>query len=243
MHISFLFKELITCGAVLSTFELVQALRKLDGVDADIVSEHENPDLQLYFDITPVKTPAKESITITCTPTIHEADYAYVRTFDDRWKHFKGQTIAVSPEISKWLTANMTIGNGVHERFYDRHIKRDIAILIEGNDEPNKNIDETVRIAKGIQEEKGLNKKIVWFGRKTRKIPGVINIDSPSITEIPELYNRARVFIKMSIQEGWCRPVQEASACGCVLIAKEEWLRPIVSWDSIAKKLNDYLQA
>lgn len=232
--ISFLFKEVITCGAVLSTFELVQALRSL-GHNAYIISKHRNPELENYFNITVFPEPVGTKI--TCTPRL-VGDYAYVRTKDGRWLNHKEPKIAVSQWIADWVGTETVIGNGTHKRFTNYNLKRDIDILIEGNDEKNKNIEETIEEAR--KRTKG---KIVWFGRQTKKMPEVENISSPGLDEIVTLYNRSKVFLKMSKEEGWGRPVAEARACGCKVINLSGGNKDIelVSWDSIAKKLIKYL--
>lgn len=230
---SFLFKELITCGAVLSTFELVEELRK-QGKEANIVSSHTNRVLSDYFKIEPL-TEAR-GIKIAVSPKC-VGEYAYVRTRDGRWLNHQCPKIAVSKFIAEYIGADVIIGNGTHERFKDLGLKRDIDVLIEGNDEDNKNIDETIR------EAKKLGKKIVWFGRQTREVEGVENISNPSIEEIPILYNRAKVFLKKSKCEGWGRPIAEATACGCKVINLSGGNKKIKvePWSKIAKQLINYL--
>lgn len=243
--ISFLLKELITCGAVLSTFELVEALREL-GHEANIVSDYNNPELEDYFGITPIKRSSKDAITIAVHPMCC-ADYAYVRTKDGRWQWHKtkngrkAKKIAVSDWIADWLTdighePIATIGNGTHRRFRDLKIKRDIDVLVEGNYEYNKNINDTINEARRYSP----NGRIVWFGRQTKPFVGVETIESPPLQEIPRLYNRAKKFLKMSLEEGWGRPVAEAKKCGVPKIINHSGGNKnvkIVSWKSIAKEL------
>jgi len=202
--ISFLFKEIITCGAVLSTFELVQALRRL-GQEAHIVSQYNNPELEEYFGIQPIRAPV--GITVAVSP-LCPGEWAYVRTKDERWKKHPGKKIAVSKWIADWIETDIIIGNGTHERFHDMKLERDINVLIEGNYEPNKNIDKTLERARDI------GGKIVWFGRRTVDTPWVECLSSPRLLDIPILYNRSRTFLKASKEEGWGRPIAEAKACG-----------------------------
>jgi glycosyltransferase involved in cell wall biosynthesis len=231
--ITFRFTEIITCGAVLSGFELCEAINRL-GYKCYVESSHNNEELEKYFKIKPIRKP--KGITITFTPKL-TGDYAYIRTEDERWKSHKEKKIAVSEYIAKWIDCDIIIGNGTHQRFKDLKIERDIDILVEGNDEPNKNIGETIEVAKQI------GNKIVWFGRNTRRIDGVQSISSPSIEKIPELYNRSKTLLKMSGSEGWGRPVAEAMACGCNVINGSGGNRDIkiVKWKKIAKQLLHYL--
>ena len=230
--IDFLFDELITCGCTLSAFELCEALRE-QGQECNIVSKHPNKELEDYFKIESVRK--KIGTTITFTPKL-VGDYAYVRTKDGRWLNHQEPIIAVSKYIKDWIGGSV-IGNGTHKRFKNLNIERDIDILIEGNHEPNKNIEET------IKEAKKLGKNIVWFGRHTIPVPGVHNITNPSIESIPQLYNRSKVLLKMSKNEGWSRPIAEATQCGCKVINKNGGNKEIeiVSWESIAKQLLEYL--
>jgi len=229
---NFLFTQLITCGAVLSAFELCEALRE-QGHDCNIVSQEPNKELEEYFKIKTLRK--SEGINITFTPRL-VGDYAYIRTKDGRWLNHKEPIIAVSKYIKNWIGGTV-IGNGTHKRFKNLNLKRDIDILIEGNHEPNKNIEET------IKEAKKLGNSICWFGRKTTPVEGVTCITHPSIESIPQLYNRSKILLKMSKNEGWCRPIAEATACGCKVINKNGGNKDIeiVSWDKIAKKLVDYL--
>ena len=231
--ISFLFDELILCGAVLSAFELCEALRELKK-ECYIVSRYDNPELEKYFNIKSIREP--KGTTITFTPKII-GDYAYVRTKDGRWLNHKEPKIAVSRWIADWIGGTV-IGNGTHKRFKNLNTKRDINILIEGNYEKNKNIDETIKKAKEM------GGKIVWFGRHTKRVDGVENISNPSLEEIPILYNRAKTLLKMSITEGWGRPIAEATACGCKVINLSGGNQDVKTqlWQDIAKKLLKYLK-
>jgi len=231
--INFLFDELIIGGAVLSAFELCQAIREYR--ECNIIAKFDNEELEEYFNIKRLGMSARPpGIDITFTPKL-KGDYAYIRTQDGRWLNHTEPVIAVSQFISDKFGGEV-IGNGTHERFSDIGLKRDIDVLIEGNFEDNKNILET------IEEAKKLGKKIVWFGRYTKDL-GIEHWSNPSLNEIVILYNRSKIFLKMSKVEGWNRPVAEATKCGCEVINKSGGNRdvPIVSWDSIAKELIEYL--
>jgi glycosyltransferase involved in cell wall biosynthesis len=241
MSVNFLLRELHSCGAVLSTFELVQALRKL-GYDANIVSHYRNKELESYFGILPTTDSRGGATNIAVSPGT-QAEYAYVRTRDDKWLSHSSRKIAVSRYIGDWLSGKghevvAVIGNGTHERFYDMQIERDIDVLIVGNLESNKNIGET------INEAKKLGNRIVWMGRDTNDRFGVETITSPTIQEIPKIYNRAKTFLSMSHDEGWGRPVAEATACGVPNVINRNGGNreiEIVTWESIAKKLIEIL--
>lgn len=227
--VSFLLVEVITCGAVLSTFELVQALKRL-GIDARIVSDYNNKELENYFGVTIEREP--KGITIAVSPKC-DGDWAYVRTRDDRWKTHKSKKIVVSKYLQDWLRDGIIIGNGTHKRFRDLGLERDIDVLICGNYEWNKAIDETLDRAKSHGE------KIVWFGRQTVPKTGVETISSPSIDEIVRLYNRTKCFISASKNEGWGRPIAEAMACGVPKIINENGGNreiEVVPWSNIANQ-------
>lgn len=126
------------------------------------------------------------------------------------------EILAVSKYAGDWLKRPYTlIPNGVHERFLkeDWPKERDIDVLIEGNDEPNKNIPYAISLAK----EAGAN-NIVWLGRDTRPVPGVHCITNPRQDEIPGLYARSKCFLKLSHSEGFCLPILEAFACGALVV-------------------------
>ena len=231
---SFLLVELITCGAVLSTFELVQALKR-EGVDARIVSPHNNRELEEYFGIT-VERESK-GITIAVSPKC-EGDYAYVRTRDERWKAHKSKKIVVSKYLQEWLGEGIIISNGTHERFYDMGLERDIDVLICGNDESNKNIQGTIERARVQCSVSGTSLLIVWFGRSVSSVQGVESIGSPRLEEISRLYNRAKCFVSASKDEEWGRPVAEAQACGVPKVINENGGNreiEVVPWSQIAK--------
>jgi len=84
----------------------------------------------------------------------------------------------------------------------------------------------------------------VWIGRNTRAIEGVENISSPSMDEIVDIYNRSKVLVSMSHNEGWGRPIAEATKCGCKIINKSGGNKDIklVTWDEIATQLYDFIK-
>ena len=122
------------------------------------------------------------------------------------------EIMAVSEYAGSWTGREFTIiPNGINDRFFTKlGLERDIDALIEGNDEPNKNIQHSIDLAKADG-----HKKIVWFGRTTHPIEGVECISSPDQEEIPKLYQRAKHFYKHSLSEGFCLPLAEAIVSGC----------------------------
>lgn len=230
MDVSFVCKELITCGAILSTFELVQALNIL-GIDARIVTDYNNKELEEYFGVR-IERETK-GVTIAVSPKC-EGEWAYVRTRDERWKTHKSKKIVVSKYLQDWIGDGIIIGNGTHERFYNMGLERDIDVLISGNYEQNKNIDET------IDRAKGYGKEIIWFGRQTVPKTGIETISSPSLDEIVRLYNRSLCFLSMSKDEGWGRPIAEAKACGVPRVINLNGGNSeveVVPWEKVAKQL------
>lgn len=126
------------------------------------------------------------------------------------------ESMAVSKYAGEWTGLKFAlIPNGVHERFLKQEWpeERDIDVLIEGNDEPNKNINYAI----GLAKEAGA-KKIVWLGRSTHPVNGVETIENPPQEDIPGIYARAKVFLKLSHSEGFCLPILEAMACGALVV-------------------------
>lgn len=160
-------------------------------------------------------------------------EWAYVRTRDDRWKEHKSKKLVVSEYLRDWLGDGIIISNGTHERFYDQHIERDIDVLVTGNNEHVKNIDETLARAKRLGE------RVVWFGRSVVPTAGIETVENPGLLEIPRLYNRAKCFLTMSRNEGWGRPVAEAMACGVPKIINENGGNrdiEVIKWEIVANK-------
>jgi len=134
-----------------------------------------------------------------------------------RTRQYHGwESMAVSKYAGEWTGLKFAlVPNGVHERFLNEtwRDERDIDVLIEGNDEHNKNISYAINLAK----EAGA-KKIVWLGRSTHSVPGVETITNPPQEEIPAIYARSKAFLKLSFSEGFCLPILEAMACGALVV-------------------------
>jgi hypothetical protein len=124
------------------------------------------------------------------------------------------EIIAVSKYSGDWTNRKYTlIPNGIHERFFINHnLERDIDALIEGNNDYKKGVKQAIQKAK----DDG-HKKILWFGSRTIPTQGVETISSPHQDEIPKLYQRAKHFYKYSQSEGFCLPLLEAMASGCII--------------------------
>jgi hypothetical protein len=240
MLIAYVNDALITCGGIITNFEHCRELRKR-GYDAFISANGRNPQLEKEYPDVPVYPITKlsqlqdEDVLIAnwwmqCDQLINykgkkfqfvqgndlkayigdELKAKCLKTRQDpRWK-----LIAVSQYAGEWTGREFQIvPNGISERFFIQHnLNRDIDALIEGNNEPNKNILYSINEAK-----KDGHKRIVWLGRETQPIAGVETITNPPQQEIPKIYQRAKHFYKHSLSEGFCLPILEAKASGCII--------------------------
>ena len=265
--IAYVGDALITCGGVITNFEHCRGLNKL-GYDAFVVANGDNeelrrryPDVNVYS-FQMLNSMTDEDIIVAnwwpqCEKLMKYKGRkiqfvqgndlkAYVGTDwkekclkvrqDERW-----EIMAVSQYAGEWTGREFTIiPNGISDMFYEKlNLERDIDALIEGNDEPLKNIDYSINQAK----QDG-HKVIVWFGRQTRPVEGVTCINNPPYQEIPRLYQRAKHFYKHSLSEGFCLPLAEAIVSGCIIHAgdmgntftPEQDFR----WETNIKKLSDY---
>lgn len=127
--------------------------------------------------------------------------------------------LAVSRYAGEWTGRRFDIvPNGIDQRFLDETDKeyRDIDILIEGRYEPNKGIDEAILLAKRTS-----SKKIAWLGVDAFDLAGVKAITNPPQKDIPRIYQNAKVFLKLSKAEGFCLPILEAMASGCLVVTHD----------------------
>lgn len=244
--IAFISTNTITCGGMIVPFEYIARLKKL-GIEADMFAEDGNKELEEFYGfkvrpLSQLKTTKEDSIIALrweqCEALSgHEGKKFQLVQGDDlallgddttrkecsKWRRDENwQLIGVSPFVLMRWNRGVVIPNGINERFFTNlMLEKDIDILIEGNNEPNKNIGEAIAIAKQVKSAMEKDLKIVWFGRETYKIDGVENISNPKQEEIPKLYQRAKVFIKLSESEGFCLPILEAMASGCLVATRD----------------------
>lgn len=234
--------NLITCGGIIVPFEYVSRLKQ-QGYEAEIYSDERNPMLENFYHCQ--SRPCSDLSTFTDSDVI-----ILIRWESAEWaKQFKGKKfqfvqgndlallgeseqekckvarndpiyslLGVSQYVLDTWNRGKVIPNGVNERFFNLYGRtRDIEFLIEGNNEPNKNIMESIDLAKSLRVG---NQKIVWLGRETHAIEGVECITNPPQEEIPGIYQRSKKFIKLSKTEGFCLPILEAMASGCVVYTR-----------------------
>lgn len=240
MKIAFVSHNLITCGGIIVLFEYVKELRKR-GIEADIYSESGNEDLERTYNIHPKRTCELGELTdddiliavrweqcedllkykgrkiqfVQGNDTYYyeSVNHADLQKMKDTRNDARWGLMGVSAYALKEWKRGFVVPNGISERFFiDYGLERDIDALIEGNNEPNKNIEYTIYRAK----QDG-HKKIVWMGRETKKIEGVETITNPPQEEIPQIYQRAKHFYKYSHSEGFSLPILEAKASGCII--------------------------
>lgn len=239
--IAFVSTNTITCGGMLVPFEYVSRLKKR-GVEADLFAEEGNTELETFFGfkvrpLSQLQTTEDDVIIATrweqceMLSQIPVRKYQFVQGDDivllgeeqkkkcSDWRnHPDWKLIGVSRYVLMRWGRGEVIPNGVNERFLKYlGLDRDIDILIEGNNEPNKNIDEALSIAKTVKTIlPDIN--IVWMGRETRPVEGVECITNPKQEDIPAVYQRSKVMIKLSKSEGFCLPILEAFASGCLVV-------------------------
>lgn len=238
MKIAYINDALIVCGGVITNFEHCQELRKR-GYDAFICANGRNEDLHRSYPDVPIRDiqfldfMKDEDIIVAnwwpmCEWLVNHKGRKIQFVQGNDLKSYTGQDwrdkclkarrdecwdlMAVSQYAGEWTGREFTIiPNGINDRFFEDYgMEKDIDALIEGNDEPNKNIPYSINEAK-----KDGHKKIVWLGRQTHPIDGVECITNPPQEEIPKIYQRARNFYKHSLSEGFCLPILEALASGC----------------------------
>lgn len=243
MKIAFTSTNLITCGGIITVFEYVSRLKKL-GYEADIYAESGNSDLESTYNIhhrplSDVFRFADDADSVIIAVRWEQCElfkdfkskkYQFVQGNDllllgesEREKCIESRNdtnwklIGVSRYCLEPWKRGIIIQNGVNERFSSQYNQiRDIEVLVEGNNEPNKNIPEAIELAKKLAN----GKKIVWLGRETHTVEGVEAITNPPQEEIPKIYQRAKYFIKLSKSEGFCLPILEAMASGCLVITR-----------------------
>lgn len=232
----------ITCGGMLVPFEYISRMKKL-GIETDMFAEEGNPELEdVYgFKVRPLsQLETTENDTIIATrweqcemlESFTGKKFQFVqgndlellgdesaRTQCSKWRQNENWgLIGVSRFVLMRWGRGEVIANGLNERFLERlSVPRDIDILIEGNNEPNKNIKEALAVANQVKSIRP-ETRIVWLGRQTDDRLGVECVTNPKQEEIPGIYQRSKVMIKLSKSEGFCLPIVEAMASGCLVV-------------------------
>lgn len=235
--IAFVNTNLILSGGIITNFEYVKELRKR-GIEANLYANEGNPELEASYGIShlplsELKTNHKDIIIANRWEQCEELnkyqgrkiqfvqgrDIDFYKNHTDLPKLIEARNnpnwelIGVSEFCLKDWGRGTVIPNGVNERFFkDYGVERDIPVLVEGNNEPNKNIPYAIEQAK-----KDGHKKIVWLGRETCPVEGVETITNPPQEEIPKIYQRAKHFYKYSISEGFSLSILEALLSGCIV--------------------------
>lgn len=247
MRIAFVNSEIHASGGILVPLEYIRGLRK-QGVDAFMTVSPVGPDrehrekVMAHYTDVPLKHMddlrdfTDEDVIIAIrweqceelerfkgrkVQFVQGNDLAYSedeewRTRLKRWRNDqKWELIGVSAYCLKDWGRGTVIPNGIADRFFvDHKLERDIDVLVEGNNEPNKNIEEALDYAKS------LGGKVVWLGRDTYPVEGVEVITNPQQEDIPTVYQRSKVFVKLSKSEGFCLPILEAMASGCRVVTR-----------------------
>ena len=240
MKIGFINDTLITCGGLLTNYEYVKELRKR-GVEANMYANSGNNELERYYGINhlPIaslsnflpndviianwwrQVPDLEKYQGKKIQFVQGLD---IQNYGEDDKNrciatrekLNWDIIAVSKYAGEWTMRDYTvIPNGIRDDFfYNGLSKKDIDILIEGNDEENKNIDKAYVLAKLYTD------KIAWLGRETRPMENVTPFTNPPQKEIPKIYRRSKILLKLSDSEGFCLPILEAMASGCAVVTQ-----------------------
>lgn len=229
-------------GGTLVPFEYVSRLKKL-GIESDIFAEDGNQEIEAFygFKVRPLSQlqTTKDDVIIAIRWEQCEAlsalpgkKFQFVQGDDlvllgdnstgkecAKWRNnLEWELIGVSRFVLMRWGRGEVIPNGLNERFFTQlPVSRDIDILIEGNNEPNKNISEAIALAKQVKSILP-DIKIVWLGRETDDRLGVECITNPKQEDIPAIYQRSKVMIKLSKSEGFCLPILEAMASGCLVV-------------------------
>lgn len=239
--------NLIICGGIIVPFEYVSRLKQ-QGYEADIYSDERNPVLENFYHCQ--SRPSSDLSSFTDDDVIilirwESAEWAkqfkgkkyqFVQGNDlvligeserEKCKVSRNDPVYSLLGVSQYSLDTWNRGkvvpNGVNERFFRLDGRfRDIEVLIEGNDDTNKNIAEAIAFAKGMVIG---GQKIAWMARSTTPnsnldISGIEKIENPAQEEIPGIYQRAKKFIKLSKTEGFCLPILEAMASGCVVYTR-----------------------
>lgn len=225
---------------MLVPFEYISRIKKL-GIETDIFAEEGNPDIEAFYGISvrplsELQTTENDVIIATrweqCERLNHLPGKKFQFVQGDDWQllgesqrelcsfwrnHPDWSLIGVSRYVLMRWNRGEVISNGINERFFTQPTNKDIDILIEGNNEPNKNIEESLDIALAVKKQRP-ETRIAWLGRETYPVEGVECFTNPKQEEIPGIYQRSKVMIKLSKSEGFCLPILEAMASGCLVV-------------------------
>lgn len=130
---------------------------------------------------------------------------------DSDWNREKLSELAVEAKV---------VNPGISEIFKQTGTKRvKNQLLALGRSLYLKNFDLTEKAWKLM----GSKPKLKLFGIEPRigKLLGADYEYKPTDSQVVKLYNESEVFIQTSIHEGFCLPVLEAMACGCVVVCTE----------------------
>jgi len=241
MKVAFVNTSIILCGGLITNYEYVKELRRR-GISAWILADEGNDILAEAYNIDhyPIKMleewTDQDIIIANRWEQIEQLSQYKGRKFQfvqgkdnysnygEDWKinmskarnNPEWELIGVSQYCLEDWNRGVVIPNGINKNFKATNIPKDTEILVEGNFEPNKGIEEALSLAK--QSTTG---KIVWLGRETIPTEGVECITNPPQKDIPLIYQRAKVLIKLSKSEGFSLPILEAMASGCVPITRD----------------------
>ncbi len=265
IKIAWVLDGLPLCGGVKIPFGYCRELQKL-GIDSQIYANGRNPELEEYYGVKVLPINQLESFTdsdviigvwwmqLEMLEKYKGRKMQFVQGFDpygmsDTYSNNcldarsrNWEVLAVSDYAGSWVGKPFTvIPNAVDEIFHKTaSVIQEIDALIEGVDEPNKNIMYSVRKA----QEDG-HKFIVWFARETHAIPGVVSITNPDQEHIAILYKSAKNFYKHSISEGFSLPLAEAIVSGCTIhthdMGGNKFEGLDFKWDTSVRKLLSYL--
>lgn len=230
----------IICGGIIVPFEYVKRLKER-GYEAYIIANNSNEELERFYGINHSNISILDNFTdedviiaVRWEQTqdlekykgikiqfVQGDDTIYYKNHSDLPRLIKARNnpnwelIGVSKFCLKNWGRGTVIPNGVSERFFNHiGLERNIPCLVEGNDEPNKNIPYAIEQARKFSDD------ITWMGRETHE-RGVKTITNPPQREIPFIYQRAEHFFKYSYSEGFSLPILEAMASGCIVHTKD----------------------
>lgn len=230
MKVAFVNTNLITCGGIITNFEYCKKLREL-GIDAVMMAEESNPMLEKHYDIKrePIDMTGVDVVIANRWEQIDglkaQIQIQFVQGRDleanvgDDWKErlkvarssLQWALVGVSEYCLRDWGRGIVIPNGAGEQFKpSTYLKEKWDIMVEGNDEPNKNIPEAIEIAKRYSDN------IIWVGRNASDRYG-IEFKTCTQREMPKMYQQSKILLKMSKSEGFSLPILEAMACGCTV--------------------------